>query len=101
MPKPLLHMGVSLQVFPLCEALATDTNAVVLDLSFNKLNDLAAQAIAGLIKVLKGHHIKRDACTRGRSNPLQTVGVFLQLSLHWTDACICGQTDNRHLSPMW
>jgi len=39
-----------MQVFALCEALAPDTNIVTLDLSTNFLNDMAAQAVAGLIK---------------------------------------------------
>jgi Ran GTPase-activating protein (RanGAP) involved in mRNA processing and transport len=36
-------------VFALCEALKGDSNIVVLDLSYNLVNDLAAQALAGLI----------------------------------------------------
>lgn len=39
------------QVFALCESLVDDTHVVSLDLSYNNLNDMAAQAIAGLIKV--------------------------------------------------
>lgn len=42
---------MQLQVFALCEALAPDTLIVSLDLSTNFLNDMAAQAVAGLIKV--------------------------------------------------
>lgn len=40
-----------LQVLAVCEALQTDVNFETLDLTNNFLNDLAAQAIASLIKV--------------------------------------------------
>ena len=39
------------QVFALCEALYEDTHVASLDLSFNNLNDTAAQALSRLIKV--------------------------------------------------
>lgn len=49
--KELFNARVQpMQVFALCEALAPDTLIVSLDLSTNFLNDMAAQAVAGLIK---------------------------------------------------
>ena len=39
------------QVFALCEALYEDTHVASLDLSYNNLNDTAAQALSRLIKV--------------------------------------------------
>jgi Ran GTPase-activating protein (RanGAP) involved in mRNA processing and transport len=40
-----------MQVFALCETLYEDTNIVSLDLSYNNLNDMAAQALSRLLKV--------------------------------------------------
>mmetsp|Transcript_5148 Transcript_5148/g.11205 ORF Transcript_5148/g.11205 Transcript_5148/m.11205 type:complete len:387 (-) Transcript_5148:369-1529(-) len=40
-----------MQVCALCEALYEDANVVSIDLSYNRLNDMAAQAVARLIKV--------------------------------------------------
>jgi len=40
-----------MQVVALCEALYEDTSVVSLDLSYNNLNDMAAQALGRLIKV--------------------------------------------------
>lgn len=40
-----------MQVVALCEALYEDTSITNLDLSYNNLNDMAAQALARLIKV--------------------------------------------------
>ncbi len=39
------------QVFALCEALYDDQLIVSLDLSYNNLNDMAAQALSRLLKV--------------------------------------------------
>jgi Ran GTPase-activating protein (RanGAP) involved in mRNA processing and transport len=54
----------AMQVFALCETLRDDISVVALDLSNNFLDNMAAQAIAGLIKVSQRHlHTQ----TRGRA----------------------------------
>ncbi len=82
-----------MQVFALCEALQADSNAVVLDLSYNQVNDLAAQAVAGLIAAntslrfinLAGNSIGAEGA-KHLAKALSVPGCLLQVR-----RCTCQQ----------